>query len=84
MIDNHRVDNTLKLPLALYIFAVILFPAPGIVLLFLHGHRSSAFLLIVGMAYAVGLGRVLLWRRLGRPAVPARRRRDTKATQHQG
>jgi hypothetical protein len=67
------VDNTLKLPVWLYVAAVVFFPMFGIVLLLGDGHWSAAFLTLVGMAYAVGLGRVLLWRRLGRPMVLTRR-----------
>ena len=80
--DNHRVDNTLKLPLALFVTAVVLFPAPGVALLLMDGHWGSAFLVMVGMAYAIGLGRVLLWRRLGRPAVPARQGQSRDTTHH--
>jgi hypothetical protein len=66
------VDNLLKLPLWLYVTAVVFFPAFGIVFLLSDGHWSAAFLTLAGIAYAIGLGRVLLWRQLGRPAVPPR------------
>ena len=69
------MDESLKIPLPLYVVAIVLFPAPGIVLLTLEGHHSSAFLILLGMLYAGGLGRVLLWRRLGRPALPPAPRR---------
>lgn len=70
--DNSLMDSTLKLPVGLYVGAVLFFPTPGVLLLLLKGHYSAAFLIAIGMVYAVGLGRTLLWRRLGRPAVPAR------------
>jgi hypothetical protein len=64
------MDNTLRMPLPIFVTAVILFPTPGLVLLVLDGSQSSAFLIVLGMFYAAGLGRALLWRRLGRPALP--------------
>jgi hypothetical protein len=69
------MDSTLRLSPWLFGFAVIFFPAPGITLLLLDGSYSSAFLMVVGLAYAAGLGRALLWRRLGRPALPPAARR---------
>jgi hypothetical protein len=72
------MDSALKTPTWVYVVALALFSAPGIVLLVLQGHAASAVLVLIGLAYAAGLGRALLWRRLGRPALPARTRR--KAT----
>ena len=66
------MDNTLRLPLAMYVTSLILFPAFGLIFLVMDGHWSAAFLTVMGYAYAIGLGRVLLWRRLGRPPVPPR------------
>jgi hypothetical protein len=83
VVNNSFVDNTHKLPVGLYVGACLFFPAPGVVLLFLDGHHSAAFLIAVGMAYATGLGRTLMWRRLGRPVVPpgGRQARDRTETQ---
>ena len=75
------MDNTLKIPLPVYVVAVVLFPMFGVVFLLLDHHWSAAFLSVVGLAYAIGLGRVLLWRRLGRPRVPARRGAGSLRTQ---
>ena len=77
--DNPRVDNTVKLPVWLYVVAVVFFPAFGLVFLISEGHWSAAFLNLVGIAYAIGLGRALLWRRLGRPALPTRRGANSTA-----
>jgi hypothetical protein len=61
------------LPLWLYMCAVLIFPAPGVALLLLRGQHAAAFLIVVGNFYAAGLGRSLLWRRLGQPPIPAAR-----------
>jgi hypothetical protein len=58
------------MPLPIFVAALIVFPTPGVALLILDGSYSSAFLIVLGMSYAAGLGRTLLWRRLGRPALP--------------
>ena len=72
------MDNILRLPLPLYVVAVVLFSGLGTVFLLAEGHWSAAFLNLVGIAYAIGLGCVVLWRRLGRPAVPTSRGRTAQ------
>jgi hypothetical protein len=37
------MDDTLKLPISIYVVAVFFFTAPGIALLILRGSHSSAF-----------------------------------------
>ncbi len=64
--------STLRIPLVFYLAAVVLFPLPGLILLFAEGHWGAAILTIFGILYAIGLGRTLLWRRLGKPRLPAK------------
>ncbi|MDG4827257.1 hypothetical protein O7635_35880 [Asanoa sp. WMMD1127] len=59
-----------ELPLLIPVLGVSVFGLPVIAWLVLQGRYAMAFLAVTSILYGVLLGRSLLWRRLGKPAIP--------------
>ncbi len=69
---NRPVRSMLQLPIWVYYSGVLLFTGLPVVAFLLLGSHSLVMLTLAGNLYAAGLGRKLLWERLGRPEIPPR------------
>ncbi|MFX0594738.1 hypothetical protein [Melissospora conviva] len=67
---NQVVRPWFDLPVWMFWCALVLSTGLPVIALLMEGKYSFAALAIAGNLYAAGLGRRILWERLGRPPAP--------------